>query len=113
MVLLAIILPFFVTAVPKILGADRSHTITSGSMEPAISTGNVVIVRDVLPGTIQRGDVSTSEFDGPWNLVDRRTNRVFVVADYGIQHRFRTKRDANEDPTRSSTHPTRWSAQPC
>lgn len=104
-VLIALVAPFVVAAVPQVVDADQSYTVTSGSMEPAIGVGDVVVVRDVPAETIETGDVITYELDGPGNQVERRTHRVIEVVDYGTQERFRTKGDANEDPDKEVVPP--------
>ncbi|TKX83266.1 hypothetical protein EXE43_25160, partial [Halorubrum sp. SS5] len=44
MILVAIVVPFVVFAVPQVVGADQSYVVLSGSMEPAMSPGDVIIV---------------------------------------------------------------------
>lgn len=97
-VLLAFVLPFVVAAAPQLVGADQSYTVMTGSMQPAISPGDVVIVRDVPAETIEKGDVITYEFDGGAGGVERRTHRVVEAVEREDGRHFRTKGDANEDP---------------
>lgn len=100
LVLLAV-LPFVAFAVPQAAGADHSFVVLSGSMEPSISPGDVVLVAGVDPGTIEDGDVITfqrSEGDSP------TTHRVIEVEDAGDDVQFRTKGDANEDPDQEAVH---------
>ena len=95
LLLLAIVIPFVVYAVPATVGADGSYVVLSGSMEPAISVGDVVIVDDVDPVTIEEGDVITylrSGQDTP------TTHRVIGVEEGGDELTFRTQGDANDDP---------------
>jgi signal peptidase len=80
-----------VLAVPGAVGASASHVVLSGSMEPAIGAGDVVVVRDVPAGEIDAGDVITYT-DG-----QRVTHRVVEVRGSGENTRFVTKGDANED----------------
>ncbi|AFK18202.1 signal peptidase I [Haloferax mediterranei ATCC 33500] len=97
-VLLALVLPFAVTAVPQLVGADQSYTVLTGSMQPAISSGDVIIVRDVPASTIETGDVITYELDSGRSDVQRQTHRVVEVVEREDGRYFRTKGDANEDP---------------
>jgi signal peptidase len=64
---------------PYAIGA-RSFTVLSGSMEPTIHTGDVVVVRSIAPLEARIGDVVT--FRDPQNnrkLVTHRLRRVDVV----------------------------------
>jgi signal peptidase I len=83
--LFTIITPFF---------GWRTEVVISGSMEPAIQTGSVVIVRPVIPESIQKGDVIM------YSSLDKKsltTHRVFNVAsEPSLQ--FITKGDANNNP---------------
>ena len=51
------LLPFLVFAVPQTVGADHGFVILSGSMEPALSPGDVVIVSDAA--SVGVGDIIT------------------------------------------------------
>ena len=82
--LFTIISPFF---------GWRTEVVISGSMEPAISTGSVVIVRPVIPDTIRKGDVIMYYSPDKTSLT---THRVFNVAsEPSLQ--FITKGDANNN----------------
>lgn len=73
----------------------RSMVVTSGSMEPTINTGGLVIVEEVDPERIEVGDVIT--FNG-YSGEGMTTHRVLsrnVVA--GRLH-FQTQGDANDTP---------------
>jgi len=94
LLLVAIVVPFVIQAVPAVVGADHSFVVLSGSMEPAISPGDVVIVRDVPADSIRVGDVitfSTSGSDTP------TTHRVVDVRETASGLEFKTKGDANEN----------------
>lgn len=86
--LLAIIAPFAVYAVPQLVGAQESFVVLSGSMEPALSAGDVVIVD--TGATVEVGDVVTYSA-GSGMLTT--THRVVDSTDAG----FVTKGDANEN----------------
>jgi signal peptidase I len=83
--LFTIITPFF---------GWRTEAVISGSMEPAISTGSVVIIRPVIPDTIRKGDVIMYYSPDKTSLT---THSVFYVAsEPSLQ--FITKGDANNSP---------------
>jgi signal peptidase len=71
----------------------RTEVVISGSMEPAISTGSVVIVRPVIPDTLRKGDVIMYYSPDKSSLT---THRVFNV-DSEPSLRFITKGDANNN----------------
>ena len=58
-VVIAVVVPFAIHAMPGLIGANHSFVVLSGSMEPTISPGDVVVVEEVPPGEIERGDVIT------------------------------------------------------
>jgi signal peptidase len=95
-VLLAVVFLFVATAVPQLVGADRSFVVESDSMSPAIGAGSVVFVNDVDADDVAVGDVIT--FRAPATDENRVTHRVVAVRDSGGEPTFRTKGDANEDP---------------
>jgi signal peptidase len=84
--LVALILPFVVFAVPQTIGADHGFVVLSGSMEPAISPGDVIIVAS---GPVAVGDVITYRTG---NEVPT-THRIVEEVDGA----YRTKGDANEN----------------
>jgi signal peptidase len=86
MVLVAALVPFVVFAVPQAVGADHGFVILSGSMEPTVSPGDVVIVDASAP--IAVGDVITFD-DG--NTVTT-THRVVGIED----GQYITQGDANQ-----------------
>jgi signal peptidase len=87
LLVVAAVVPFVVFAVPQTVGADHGFVILSGSMEPALSPGDVVIVSG--SASVQVGDVITFD-DG--NSVPT-THRVVGVED----GQYVTKGDANEN----------------
>jgi signal peptidase len=87
-VLLAAVSPFVVFAVPQAIGADDGFVVLSGSMEPALSPGDVVIVDASVP--VKIGDVITYRTGAD---TVPTTHRVVGVQDSG----YETKGDANEN----------------
>lgn len=94
LLLVALVAPFFVYAVPGVVGADASYVVLSDSMQPAIGVNDVVVVDAVDPATIQPGDVITFERD-PRN--PPVTHRVVEVLPTDGGTAFVTKGDANEE----------------
>jgi signal peptidase len=71
----------------------KSFTILSGSMEPAISTGDVVVVKRIDPSEARIGDVvSFRDPENPTRVLSHRVTRI-RAADGSIA--FVTKGDAN------------------
>ncbi|MHB9288847.1 signal peptidase I [Halobacteriales archaeon Cl-PHB] len=95
LVFLAVVLPFVVYAVPQVVGAEHSYVVLSGSMEPALSPGDVIVVDDVPAEAIERGDVITFTRPGESRTT---THRVVEVVERNGDPAFITKGDNNEDP---------------
>lgn len=87
LLLIAAIVPFVIFAVPQVVGGDHGFVVLSGSMEPALSPGDVIIVDE--SASVGVGDVVTFD-DG--NTVPT-THRVIGVE--GGQ--YVTQGDANEN----------------
>jgi signal peptidase I len=79
-------------AVPLAIG-DRSFVVKSGSMSPAIETGDVVVVDPVSAGSVDVGEIVTFDNpDGSDRLMSHRVRAVEATED-GL--RFTTQGDAN------------------
>jgi signal peptidase len=102
LVLLAIVLPFVIYAVPQVVGANHSYAVLSGSMEPTMNPGDVIIVNSVAASKIETGDVITFRKGGEKRPT---THRVIEVVEQDGTGAFRTKGDANEDPDQSLVGP--------
>lgn len=85
---LVLIIPIVVYGFPFIVGADTSYTVMSGSMSPALSPGDLLIVKG--EESIYVGDIVTVE-SGEFTF----THRVIEKLE---GDRFVLKGDANEDP---------------
>jgi signal peptidase len=96
-VLLAVVIPFVIYAVPGVVGANESYVILSGSMEPEMSPGDAVIVDDQGAGSIEEGDVITFSREGSDTVV---THRVVDVREENGERVFETKGDANDQADR-------------
>jgi signal peptidase len=86
-VLLALVL-----AGPLALG-DHPHTDLSGSMEPVISPGDVVMDEQIAPTEAKVGDIVT--FRDPEDQAKLLTHRVVSVHRSGSRLAFVTQGDAN------------------
>ena len=76
---------------PVSLGGDtRYEPVFTGSMEPALPVGSVVVIKPVDPETLKEGDIICFKLSEPTSI----THRIINTTDQG----FITKGDANEDP---------------
>lgn len=98
LLLIALVVPFVIYAVPGVVGADGSYVVLSGSMEPEISTGDVVIVQETDPATIQEGDVITFVRSGEEIPT---THRVIDVVEQDGGLAFQTQGDNVDIPDAS------------
>lgn len=80
------------TTVPALFGYQALTTL-SGSMEPAIGTGDIVVVAKIRPLEARVGDVVT--FKSPHDPGKVITHRIVAMNATGNGVRFRTQGDAN------------------
>ena len=81
---------FMVFYRPISLAGDTHYLVVqSGSMEPALPVGSVVVVKPVDPNKLQKDEIICFKLSDPKSI----THRIFDVTDEG----FITKGDANED----------------
>jgi signal peptidase len=71
-------------------GDTRYEPVYTGSMEPAIPVGGVVVIKTVDPESLREGDIICFKISGPTTI----THRIINITEEG----FITKGDANEDP---------------
>jgi signal peptidase len=76
-------------ALPLAIG-DRSFVVRSGSMEPAIDTGDVVVVQPIAPASAAVGDIVTFEHHGKLT-----SHRARVIQRRAHEVLFTTQGDAN------------------
>jgi len=74
----------------SLAGDTRYEPVYTGSMEPAIPVGSVVVIKPVDPETLKIGDIICFQLSEPTSI----THRIINITDEG----FITKGDANEDP---------------
>ena len=84
-------------ALPLALG-DTSMVVRSGSMTPAIRTGDVVVVRPIAPTEAAIGDIVT--FKDPAGSDRLLVHRVRAISRSGDQFEVITKGDANSTQER-------------
>jgi signal peptidase len=101
LVVLAMVAPFAVFAVPQLVGADQSYVVLSGSMEPYMAAGDAVVVAAVPARTLRAGDVITFQRGGDVPTTHRIVERTRDAE--GLA--FRTMGDANEDPDAGVVRP--------
>ena len=89
-VCLFLIVPTLIYDFPFLISANHSYTVMSGSMSPALRPGDLVLIKEIEPSTINIGDVVTVKFGE-----STYTHRVVERLEGG---RFRLKGDANEEP---------------
>ncbi|RLM53638.1 signal peptidase I [Halobellus sp. Atlit-31R] len=94
LLLIGVVAPFVVYGFPQIVGADYGFVVLSGSMEPELSPGDAIIVREAAPGEIEARDVITFRTDSQTPT----THRVTDVIEREGTVAYVTKGDANEDP---------------
>jgi signal peptidase len=94
LVLLAAVAPFVVYAAPQLVGADHGLVVLSGSMEPEMSPGDAVIVREVPASEVEARDVITFQRPGSDTPT---THRVVEVRQTDGGEAYVTKGDANEE----------------
>jgi signal peptidase len=76
---------------PVSLAGDTYYEpVYTGSMEPAIPVGGIVVIKPVDPETLKIGDIICFRLSEPTSI----THRIINITDEG----FITKGDANEDP---------------
>jgi signal peptidase len=94
---LAAAAPIAVYAQPGLVGDDEARIVLTGSMEPAISPGDIVFLdTDVTVDEVRVGDVVT--FRGHADAGTTYTHRVVDVSENTGGTVLATKGDANEDP---------------
>ena len=84
--------------VPGVRGDLRFLTVRSGSMEPSIHVGDMVVVSTVVGvDDVSVGDIITFRYNGDSDPDRFITHRVADVVDGEFEKSFKTKGDANEE----------------
>ena len=90
-VILLLIIAVFVFLTPRF--DWRVDSVSSGSMEPELNVGGILITRPAVPESIKVGDIIT--FNSPLNN-EVTSHRVIAIKN-DSSPRFQTKGDANQD----------------
>jgi signal peptidase len=73
-------------------GDTRYEPVYTGSMEPAIPVGSIVVIKPANPDTLKIGDIICFKIEAEQPTTV--THRIIGITNEG----FKTKGDANEDP---------------
>ena len=93
LIVVVLLLPAIIYAIPFIVDGYYSSVIMSGSMEPAIPLGSIVVVKRVNPDDVKVGNIIV------FHRSDSKTlHRVIDKIVENDSYYFKTKGDANEDP---------------
>jgi signal peptidase len=101
-----LLLVFFIV-VPTNNGSMHFLTVRSGSMEPSIHVGDVVVSLKVDVEDIEVGDVITFRYPGesdPNKCYTHRVSKIINTEDGNLL--FQTKGDMNEDPDTKLVRPS-------
>lgn len=85
--------------VPDFMGY-KPFIVLSGSMEPEIMTGDMVLVRNTDAGNLQKGDVIA--FKSGEAVI---THRIIDVTTENGEVRYQTQGDANDSPDQTMVRP--------
>jgi signal peptidase len=92
-IVIALLFPILICVVAPFFVGGFFSVIMSGSMEPTIPVGSIVVVKKVNPEDVKVGDVIAFE-TGESRTMHRVVEKVVENGSFY----FRTKGDANEDP---------------
>jgi signal peptidase len=84
------VLAILICSVMPLGFGDRSLVVRSGSMHPAIDTGDIVAVHPISPAVARIGDIVTFKRHGKLT-----SHRVRAIARQGATLQFTTQGDAN------------------
>ena len=87
--------------IPATQGNLHFLIVLSGSMEPSIHVGDIVVSSKVNIEDLREGDVITFRYEGERNCITHRITKI-MNTEFGIF--FKTKGDANEE---EDTRPVR------
>lgn len=89
----AFVVTLLLAAVLPMAAGMKTYTVRSGSMEPAIATGDVIVTKSISPADAQVGDVVTFvDPEGGGSLI---THRVRAIRTEGGRTAVVTRGDAN------------------
>jgi len=82
---------------PSTVGKDEAFLVRSYSMEPNLSKGSMIFVKDVDSGEIEKGDVITYRKENSEESI-LITHRVVDISNFENHRYYRMKGDANNGP---------------
>ena len=100
LILAALLTPAIIYAITLVVNGYSSSIIMSGSMEPAIPIGSIVVVTSVDPDIVKVGDIIVFQRDNSKTL-----HRVIDKIAENTSYCFETKGDANEYPDQRLVQP--------
>lgn len=89
LILLSVIITCLPATVPRLLGYEV-YNVVSGSMQPKIPIGSLILAKPTAPETVQEGDVIAFQSDD--SVITHR-----VVKNKVVEGKFTTKGDANAE----------------
>lgn len=101
-VVIVILLAGFVFLAPRF--GWGVNPVMSGSMEPALKVGGVVVSKPIPFGEVREGDIISFRFAGQREVITHRVIRI--IKDESGKTWLQTKGDANEDPDPNLVGPT-------
>jgi len=100
LIVVVLVLPAIIYAIPFIVDGYYSSVIMSGSMEPAVPVGSIVVTQKIDVDNVKAGDIIVFQRSDSKTL-----HRVIDKIVENDSYYFKTKGDANEDPDP-------WTVQP-
>jgi signal peptidase len=92
-IVVALLTPAIIYAIPFIVDGYYSSVIMSSSMEPTIPIGSIVVAKRVNPDNVKVGNIIVFQRSNSKTL-----HRVIDKIVENDSYYFKTKGDANEDP---------------
>ncbi len=93
LIVVALLAPAIIYLIPFVVDGYYSSVIMSGSMEPAVQVGSIVVTQKIDVDNVKAGDIIV------FHRSDSKTlHRVVDKIVENDSYYFRTKGDANEDP---------------
>lgn len=95
--IVVVLLFIFFIVIPTLTETLHFLTVLSGSMEPSMHTGDIVVSMKIDVNTIQIGDIITFRYDDETDPNRCVTHRVSNITYDGDNTYFSTKGDSNEE----------------
>ena len=92
-IIIGLLAPVIIYIAPFLIGGSFSSIVMSGSMEPAIPIGSIVVIKKINLENIEVGDIIAFK-TGETTTLHRVIDKIPIDSSFY----FKTKGDANEDP---------------